>query len=462
MIKLICSAVNSALKWEGWMAYWIVVVDDDAIELRNAKMHLEGADLRVSCLRSGADLLKFLDSNTPDLVLLDILMPEMDGFETFHLLRELEEKKGSRTTPVIFLSGDTDKETERRVLKEGASDFIKKPFDKEALISRVKKAIENQKTIEMLTEKASVDKLTGFLNKASGTEKIKKMCLDSNGALMLFDLDNFKLVNDIYGHDMGDQVLIAFSEILRHSTRVDDVISRIGGDEFLAFFSNLTYQTAVKALVDRVNDQIIGKCIELMGQEFNIPIGISVGVAFVPEHSRDYQALFRYVDSAMYKVKQNGKHGVRIHDEKTVVMGSKVEGSLDVDMAHINQILEERGDNDGAMVMGKDTFIQAYRFALRFLRRYEKGAGKVLLSLAEEGTGGTLSEFAPKFIEVLQKKLRKSDIIMQLRLDQIVVFLPLVTIEEGEMVAGRLKQAFDEMGAEGVSLRYVTDHISFE
>ena len=81
---------------------------------------------------------------------------------------------------------------------------------------RIFKAIESHKTIEFLTENATLDKLTGFLNKASGTEKISELCSDHNCAIMLFDLDNFKLINDLYGHDMGDEVLITFAEIVRY------------------------------------------------------------------------------------------------------------------------------------------------------------------------------------------------------------------------------------------------------
>ena len=196
------------------MGYWIAVVDDDALLLRSAKDLLEGYAMRVTPLRSGSALLKFIENNTPDLVVLDILMPEMDGFETFHQLRALEEKLGRHTTPVIFLSGDNDMAAERRGLRDGASDFVRKPIDKDILVSRIFNTIESHKTIELLTEKATLDKLTGFINKASGIEKISEMCQDHDGALMLFDLDNFKLVNDIYGHDMGDEVLIAFSEIV--------------------------------------------------------------------------------------------------------------------------------------------------------------------------------------------------------------------------------------------------------
>ncbi len=444
------------------MGYWIVIVDDNVIDLKSAQQLFKEEDLRVSCLRSGAELLKFMENNTPDLVLLDILMPEMDGFETFHKLREFEDEKNRNATPVIFLSGDDDKATERRGLNDGASDFIRKPFDKEVIISRIVKTIENSKMIETLTEKATLDKLTGFLNKSSGTEKITAMCQKKTGALMLFDLDNFKLVNDIYGHDMGDQVLIGVADIMRHNTRSEDVISRIGGDEFLAFFTNLTSKAAVKALTDRLNLQLLNKCISLMGEDFDIPIGISIGVAFVPEHSRDFDLLFRCADSAMYRVKQNGKHGVRIFEDDVFLDNVEQEDDLRTDMFRITQILEERSQDEGAMVMGKETFYQTYRFAMRFLKRYKKGVEKVLFCLQTEDPDESLSELAAVFINLLQKKLRKSDVIVQIKSDQILIFLPIITQEEGEMVIKRIEDAFWENQTKAVTLEHVVDHISFD
>ena len=444
------------------MGYWIVIVDDDVIELRNARNLLSGGDMRVSCLHSGADLLHFMENNTPDLVLLDILMPDMDGFESFHALRALEEEKGRNATPVIFLSGDNDSAAERRGLKDGASDFIRKPFDKEILESRIINTIENHKKIELLTADATLDKLTGFMNKGSGTDKIAMLCRKKDGALMFFDMDNFKLVNDIYGHDMGDQVLISFADIMRHNTREGDIIARVGGDEFLIFFDNFTSKAAVKALADRLNEQLLNKCIELMGNEFDIPIGLSIGAAFIPEHSRDFETLYRCVDSAMYRVKQNGKHGVRIYEDDVFVDTEAHEGDIDADMARICKILEERSSSEGAMVMGKETFIHTYRFAMRFLRRYKKGVEKVLFSICVDGGKESASELAPKFIELLQKKLRKSDIIVQIKSDLILVFLPIITEEEGEMVIKRIEDGFYAENEESVHLRHVADHISFE
>jgi diguanylate cyclase (GGDEF)-like protein len=443
------------------MGYWIVVVDDNTIDLKVAKSILSDQDMRISCLRSGKDLLKFMESHEPDLVLLDITMPDMDGFEAFRAMRRFEENHNRSATPVIFLSGGGDSATERRGLKDGASDFIRKPFDKDILLHRISNTIENNKTIKALTQKATVDKLTGFLNKTSGTERITDMCREKTGAIMLLDLDNFKLVNDIYGHDVGDKVLISFSEIFRHNTREGDVISRIGGDEFLAFFCDLTSKVAVKALTDRLNVQLFQQCVEIMGSNFDIPIGISVGVAFVPEHSRDFSMLFRFVDSSMYRVKQNGKHGVHIHEEESFDDDSLATNDLDMDMTRFDRILKERA-SDGAMVLGKDTFIQVYRFAVRFLERDRGGALKILFSLANDDYQMISSQEASDFIELLQKSLRKSDIIVQIKSDQFFVFMPVITQEEAAAIIAGIEKAFADSSNGSLHLSHVENYISYE
>lgn len=199
---------------------WIVV-DDEELSLKNTKNMLGEENMRVSCMRSGRDLLKFIEKNdkTPDLILLDIMMPEMNGFDTFNALRELEDNEGKPHIPVIFLTGENDSATEQQGLEIGASDFIRKTFNKEIIVKRIENIINNSKTIENLTEEAMVDMLTGFLNKARGTERISKLCTRKTGALMIMDLDNFKLVNDLFGHDMGDKILVAFSDIIRNNTK---------------------------------------------------------------------------------------------------------------------------------------------------------------------------------------------------------------------------------------------------
>ena len=314
------------------MNYWIAVVDDDEVYLTNARKLLNEENMRVSCLRGGNDLLKFIEKNTPDLILLDIMMPGMDGFETFNALREYEDNQGKPHIPIIFLTGENDSEIEKQGLKLGASDFIRKPFYKDILVKRIENTLSSVKTIEILTEEAMFDKLTGFLNKARGTDRVSKLCTRKSGALMIMDLDNFKLVNDLFGHDMGDKMLMAFADIVKRNTRETDTISRIGGDEFMAFYEDLVDESAVASMALRLNNELVSEAAALLGADNGIPLGISIGCVFVPEHGRDYESLFTMADGALYLCKKNGKHGYLIHRdeaEKKSEMNQKGHYSLE-------------------------------------------------------------------------------------------------------------------------------------
>ncbi len=443
------------------MGYWIVVVDDEPLSLTNAKELLNKQDMRVSCLRSGNDLLKFVEKNSPDLVLLDILMPEMDGFETYRALRQYEEKAGKPQIPVIFLTGENDSETERRGLKAGASDFIHKPFDRDVLIKRINNTIVNSKMIESLTEEATLDKLTGFLNKVSGTEKVSGLCKNNPGMLMVLDLDNFKLVNDLYGHDMGDRVLVAFAGVVRHNVRADDVVCRVGGDEFMAFFVEMKNEEAVASLVTRLNDQLLAQAEILMGKDHGIPLGISVGAAFTPGQADDYQILFQYADSALYKVKQNGKHGYEIYDPGSVM--DEEEDDLQRDLYRVLQIVSERGEKKGAMLLGQEAFSWNYRFVIRFLTRYKGLANRILFVLSAQEKGVIFNEIVASFGGVLQNSLRKSDLIFQCRPNQFFVVLPQLLEKDTPGVIGRIMKAWEKLGYhDRVTVDYAALPISFQ
>ncbi len=420
--------------------YWIVVVDDEPLSLTNAKALLKEQGMRVSCLRAGADLLKFMEKNTPDLILLDIMMPEMDGFETFRALRSFEEKEKRAQTPIIFLTGEKNSEIERRGLNAGASDFILKPFDKDVLINRIKKSIANSRMIESLTEEAMQDKLTGFLNKASGTEMVSGLCRNTEGALMILDLDSFKLVNDLYGHDMGDRVLIAFSDIIRHNVRADDVVSRIGGDEFMVFFRYAVSHDVVSVMTERLNEQLLLEAAGLMGGDFDIPLGISVGAVFVPEYGTDFKELFRMADKALYHVKQNGKHGYEVYDQNTE--NEPEEEDLALELKRAVRLVEERGAARGAMLLGRDDFATSYRFIIRFTKRYRGKATKLLFALRPAEPGMDISPAVVQFGELLRTSLRKSDIIMRNRSNQFFALLYDLSEEYEPNVVGRLENAW--------------------
>ncbi|MCR5687946.1 MAG: diguanylate cyclase [Lachnospiraceae bacterium] len=436
------------------MSNWIVVVDDEAMSLTSAKTLLGSEDMKISCLRSGRELLMFMDKNDPDLILLDVMMPEMDGFETLKALRDAEQEKGKLETPVIFLTGDVDEEAEKRGLRLGASDYIHKPFNKDILIRRINNTIRYSRKIESLTEGATIDRLTGFLNKASGIERIGNLCENASGSFMVLDIDNFKLVNDLYGHDMGDRVLSSFSSVVRNNTRNDDVVCRIGGDEFAAFFNGMSDEAAINALTGRLNDQLMDEAAKLMGEDHGLPLGISIGAVFVPEYGRDYYAVFKLADEALYKAKHNGKHCCHIYSDGSAESGEGL--SEEEELLRITKIIEERNDGREAAVLSTDAFAAVYRFVRRFNRRYGLKAVTVLFVVDEEGA--ETKNLTARYMSILKKNIRKSDVIMQNKINEFMVLFPMMDEDGIKDVIKRLLTAWQEAdGSDGCGISYAVE-----
>ncbi len=436
------------------MDNWIVIVDDEALSLTSARTLLASEDMKISCLPSGRSLLKFMEKNDPDLILLDVMMPEFDGFDTLSALRKQEKEQGKQEVPVIFLTGESDDETERRGLNLGAADYIRKPFDKDILISRIKKTISNSKKIESLTEDATKDKLTGFFNKAEGVARVREILVSFSGALLMLDLDSFKLVNDLFGHEKGDQILRGFADLAKTSTREGDILCRIGGDEFLFFCCNLHGEPAVAALTLRLNEQLEEKAKELLGENHGIPLGISVGAVMVPEYGRDYESLFKMADEAMYRTKKNGKHGSTVYAEQ--------DSSYDPaqnpgeELVRITKILEERNPGREALLLGTDVFSVIFQFVERFNSSHD-GKSLILLFIVTAKKNmekKLLNDAVNSFGELLKKSLGKCDIIMQGKKNQFFVMMPMTKEPDADGVIDRILSAWNDIaGSEDFEIK---------
>lgn len=440
--------------------YRIVVVDDEAMSETYVR-HILGAEgMQVEGMRSGQELLRFLEKNTPDLILLDIMMPEMDGFETYDALRKLEEQTGKPPIPVIFLTGEDDRETEHQGLKLGASDFIRKPIDRGILLKRIENTITNSRTIETLAEEAMLDLLTGFLNKTHGTEQIAKLCGQQTGALMIMDLDNFKLVNDLFGHDMGDRVLKAFAGIIRDHTEETDTVSRIGGDEFLAFYKDLTDEDTVAALTKRLNARLQEATSRFMGPDHGIPLGVSVGAVMVPGNGRDYASLFALADDALYTVKRAGKHGYHLYSG----MPDTETGAADPEerLERTLGIMRERSAERGAMMLGSDPFATVCRFMMQYFERFGGTAVLLLFTLMTEKNEDQIRipEACAAFGGILERSLGTGDIVTRSGTDSFLVLLAGRTKAEAQGAEERILAAWEETEYRhtlriGHALRYI-------
>lgn len=442
------------------MMMHIMIVDDDAANLRAAGHILSKNKMRVTALGSGQALLDHIRSDDlPDLILLDIKMPEMNGFEALSHLRKKEQALGIGEIPVIFLTADEAPDTERQGFEAGVSDYIRKPFDPDILLRRVSNIVSKEKRLSTLRSEADTDNLTGFLNKAAAARAMASLCASDLGCLMLVDLDSFKLVNDLFGHKMGDNVLICFAAVLRSAAPEGSVIGRIGGDEFTVFAGGMQTEAEVAAFAKRINDELVVKAKELMGEDMGIPLGASVGAVFVPQHGDDYESLFRLADQAMYHVKKNGKHGYSLHRAEIAPEDMMQASAHDIDK--LSEILGERSVPNMALQLDKDAFSYVYRYIMRYMIRNQRTLYKVLFTLLPEA-GTPERDYKANcdaFGSHIRASLRKTDILMRNRFNQFFVLLTDIRRNDIDIVTGNIMKRWRMNGGSGLSVGYETEFV---
>ena len=414
----------------------ILVVDDEEM-MRMIARRILSKEYEVILASSGAEALELYDKERPDMILSDLLMPEMNGFEMHKLLQD----KYREDVHIMYMTADNAEETEGRGFDLGAEDFIRKPFRPDVLLKRVQNIMDNLEQISSLTEEATIDKLTGLLNKGSSGKALSEACAKETGALIMVDLDSFKLVNDIYGHDMGDQVLKNFAEILTSNTAPQDIRCRVGGDEFTLFMRGVTDENVLREMSMRVNRQTVEMAKRLMGEDMQIPLGASFGVAFIPRQGRNIEELSRKADRALYMVKKNGKHGIDFFREELIKSESQSVASMD-ELRRIRQVLEERNIANAALRLDREAFSVAYRFMLRYIKTYKTVAYTALVTLSkkDETTSDIdFVEMTEEFGDVIDHALRKSDIMMRNRMNQYFLLLPELEEEFAESVFARIR-----------------------
>ena len=440
------------------MANWIIVVDDDTANLQVAGHILSKNKMRVTALRSGKALIDYLAKSDamPDLILLDIKMPEMDGFETLESLRRWEKTAGMEEIPVIFLTADEETETETHGFEVGVSDFIRKPFDPDVLLRRIGNIVTKQEKLLTLKAEATTDKLTGFLNKAAAGSELSKLCSGSRGCLMMIDLDSFKLVNDIYGHDMGDKVLIGFARIISAAVPEGSRCARLGGDEFAAFCVGMHREDEVRILAERLNTEMMKDAKALMGEDMDIPLGASVGAVFVPDHGNDFDSLISLADKALYSVKQNGKHGYALYSVDAFM--EEEDDRSDGDIHTVSTILGERSIPNAALQLDKDAFAYVYRYIMRYIVRNRRNACKIMFTLTENG--GDFKELCDSFGEYIRVSLRKSDIFMRSRVNRYFALLTDIREDSVNKVVENILKGWYDKNGETIRIEYETEFVA--
>jgi diguanylate cyclase (GGDEF)-like protein len=287
----------------------VLVVDDapDTLEIIQKLLRYEGYDVTVAS--TGEEGVKKVEEEKPDVVLMDINLPGIDGAEALKQIRMINPQQG-----VVMLTAFATVENAIYALKEGAFDFLKKPFENEHLIHTVNQCLEQYKTLrekESLEEEVRrlsiTDDLTGLYNhrhffKTLEAELVRLKRQKTSLSLLMFDLDNFKKYNDLFGHLEGDKVLKTVGEIVKNSIRANvDSGYRYGGDEFTVLLIGASADRAM-TIAERIRASIE------QGESHHITV--SIGLSEYRDHF-DLEAFVKSADDAMYRAKNSG--GNRVH-----------------------------------------------------------------------------------------------------------------------------------------------------
>ena len=433
----------------------ILIIDDDKLNLATARRVLS-AEYKVIPAMKGTQALAYLQNGDCDIILLDINMPEMDGFEVLQKIRQMESCKD---IPVIFLTADNDTETETRCFKEGAIDFIAKPFVPEVMRSRIGRALEleelrcslaerlEQKTREVsdIKNKSCQDALTGLWNRVYTEAAVNKMIAqEAKGTLMMIDLDNFKAINDNHGHIEGDRVLKMFADTLRDFSGEEDILCRIGGDEFVVFYKDLTSKSEIGS---RAADIISDLCDKLEQCKFETNSSVSIGIAQAPEDAAEFNRLYNCADKALYYVKQNGKNSYHFFSDK--LQTEKKRGEKNVDLNYLREFMNRADGGRGVYSLDFESFHHVYNFIHRFVERSRREVQTLLFTIVDNDEQKMDIAEMELALETLEKaicqSLRRSDVSTRYSSKQIIVILMDVNEVNGDMVAARILKCFREL-----------------
>jgi len=295
----------------------ILIVDDQEANVQLLEQMLHDAGYR--CLTSTRDphaVCALHRDNRYDLILLDLQMPGLDGFQVMEGLKEIE---ADGYLPVLVITAQPGHKLQ--ALTAGAKDFISKPFDLVEVKTRIHNMLEVRLLYRQLEQysralesQALHDALTGLPNRRLLMDRLSLAIAHarrntSTMAVMFLDLDGFKQVNDTLGHEAGDTLLSMVADRLVAAVREEDTVARMGGDEFVIGLWEAAHADGVAGLASKVI-QAVSRPYRIQGRE--VRITASVGVAIYPKHGKEAETLMKRADQALYEAKRAGKNDYRI------------------------------------------------------------------------------------------------------------------------------------------------------
>ncbi len=296
----------------------LLAIDDSELIHRLLRLRLQHERFEMSFAFSGKEGLRMVEGAKPDVILLDLDMPEMSGFD---VLTELKSHADTQDIAVIIVSASSEVENKVRAFDLGATDFVSKPFDIVELKARLRSALRVQHLIKILAQKAQIDGLSGLWNhnyfeKRLASEFSEAVRYNKPLSLIVADLDNFKRTNDQFGHLFGDLVIERFATVLSGG-RVSDIACRYGGEEFTIILPQTTCAEAVE-VADRYRQQL-ATC--TWTDHPGLVVTASFGICDLDtiDPPKTPESLFQCADRAMYHAKSLGRNRVEVRTTASVV-----------------------------------------------------------------------------------------------------------------------------------------------
>jgi len=289
----------------------ILVVDDSKSVVQLLQFDLEEAGYEVVTCLSGEEALKILSTSQFDLILLDVYMPGMTGLE---LLSIVHKQGDTENVPIIMLSSSDNEEQIVEALDIGAFDYVTKPYIAEILLARIRTALRLQEKTNLLERMATIDFLTQIDNRRHFhdlTSRAIAKCHRDKGDLVvaILDIDHFKNINDYFGHDIGDKVLVALARSLEGELRPSDIIGRLGGEEFGIALPDTSLDDAY-IVCDRFRQVVENYRLKLDEKDGSVVnFTVSIGLAALQENDQ-LGDLLKAADIALYDAKNSGRNKV--------------------------------------------------------------------------------------------------------------------------------------------------------
>ncbi len=284
----------------------VLIADDDPAIRLVLRYTMEQSGYHVIEVENGQEALQSVIDHSPDLILMDAVMPVMDGFCATEAIKKIIE---CQATPILMATSLDDDQSIARAFEVGASDYITKPFNWSVLKHRTARMISAAKAEKEIRHLAYHDVLTGLPNRMLFMDRIDQAISraqreDSKFGLLFLDIDHFKVINDSMGHAAGDELLNIVSQRLTSVLRKTDTVARLGGDEFTIIIEALDQEKSVAAVAKNILTAL-EQPVEI--NQKNVHIGGSIGISLYPQDGDDFGTLLKNADIAMYRAKELGR-----------------------------------------------------------------------------------------------------------------------------------------------------------